>query len=170
MTTKRPMTKERLQRYANLVQEIDRQFEALEIMEEKLTSPKSSNLTGMPRSTASGSFDRMSMAIAKKEDMEQYVKALLQKERQEAQAIEEAVQLLEEPNERQVIRLRYVDGFTWTEVCRALFGRRKDYEERLDTFERRTYKIHGKALINLEAVTTPPEDERSEEAQDLPKI
>lgn len=170
MATKRPMTKERLQRYTNLVQEIDRQFEALEIMKEKLISPKTSNLTGMPKSAASGSFDRMSMAIAKKEDIEENIKALLRKERQEAQAIEEAVQLLEEPNERQVIRLRYVDGFTWTEVCRALFGRRKDYEERLDTFERRTYKIHGKALINLEAITALPEDERSEEAKSLPKI
>lgn len=73
------------------------------------------------------------------------------------------MQLLEEPNERQVIRLRYIDGFTWTDVCRGLFGRRKDYEERLDTFERRTYKIHGKALENLEEATTPPEQRSREE-------
>lgn len=65
MTDKRPMTKERLQRYTRLVQEIDRQFDALEIMEEKLTSPKSSNLTGMPKS-GNSSFDRMAMAIGKR--------------------------------------------------------------------------------------------------------
>ena len=169
MTDKRPMTQDRLQRYANLLQEIDNQIERLEIMEEKLGSPASSNLTGMPKS-GSSCFDRMAMAIAKKDELEQRIKRLIQKERQEAKEIEETVELLEDMNEKDVILMRYVDGLQWTEICDALFRKEKDYNKRIDTFMRKTFKIHTKALKKLEAATTSPEEQRSEEEQDLPKI
>ena len=160
MIDKRPTTQDRLQRYANLVQEIDNQIERLEIMEEKLGSPASSNLTGMPKS-GSGCFDRMAMAIARKEELEQQIKRLISKERAEAQEIKEAMDLLENLNEKDVILMRYVDGLPWTEICEALFDRQKDYQKRADTFLRKTFKIHKKALENLEAATTPPEDQEN---------
>ncbi len=169
MEHKRPMTKDRLQSYGRLSQEIDNQIERLAIMEERITSPKSSNLTGMPRS-GNSCLDRMAIAMAKKEELEQLIKHLIEKEKAEAKEIGEAAELLENLNERNVILMRYIDGLSWNEISEALFSRQKDYNKREDTFLRRTFKIHGSALEKLEAATTPPEEQRSEEEQDLPKI
>jgi len=85
----------------------------------------------------------------------------LAKECKEIKELEEGVQLLEEPNERQVIRMRYFDGLTWLEICEALFGKKKDYSERAETYERRTYKIHGTALVHIQQATTPSKQEKA---------
>lgn len=168
MKNKEPMTKERLRRYTNLIREIDNQIERLELMEEKLTAPASPKLDGMPRTGAS-TFDRMALEIAKKEELERGIKRLIQKERDEAADIQEAVKLLRNPDERQVILMRYIDGLQWPEICEALFGQEKDFEERADVLMRKTFRIHGRALANLEKATTPPEEQRSEEERDLLK-
>lgn len=157
--SKEPITKERLKRYIRIRQEVENQLERLERMEATLCSPSSTNLSGMPH----GSFavDRMAIAVSRKIELEETIKAGLEKECQEVKELEEGVQLLEEPNERQVIRMRYFDGLTWLEICEALFGKKKDYSERAETYERRTYKIHGTALVHIQQATTPPKQEKA---------
>lgn len=56
------------------------------------------------------------------------------------------------PSERAVIRLRYFDRADWESTCGVLFGDRRDYVDRVDAYQNRTYKIHGRALLNLAAV------------------
>ncbi|MGI1659405.1 MAG: hypothetical protein ACRKFN_10535 [Desulfitobacterium sp.] len=162
MKNRRPITKERLQDYANLIREIDNQIERLELMEEKMTAPASPKLDGMPRS-GSSTFDRMTLELAKKEELEKGIKRLIQKERDEAADIQEATKLLKKADERQVILLRYIDGLQWPEICEALYGQEKDYEERAEALMRKTFRVHGFALKNMEAATTPPEDQEAGE-------
>lgn len=163
MKNRRPITKERLQSYASLIREIDNQIERLELMEEKMTAPISPRLDGMPRS-GSSTFDRMTMELARKEELEKGIKRLIQKERDEAADIQEATKLLKKADERQVILLRYVDGLQWPEICEALYGQEKDYEERAEALMKKTFRVHGFALKNIEAATTPPEDQEAGEA------
>ena len=157
---KEPITKERLKRYIRIRQEVENQLDRLERMELTLYSPSSSNMDGMPRS-GSAAVDRMAIAVSRKIELEEIIKTGLVKECKEIKELEEGVQLLEEPNERQVIRLRYFDGLTWLEICEALFGKKKDYSERAETYERRTYKIHGTALVHIQQLTTPPRKEKA---------
>ncbi|MGH2251816.1 sigma factor-like helix-turn-helix DNA-binding protein [Enterococcus faecalis] len=45
---------------------------------------------------------------------------------------------MENQKERELLRYRYIDGMTWTEIADAL-----------DTTERNVYFIHGRALRHL---------------------
>ena len=73
-------------------------------------------------------------------------------EKQERNAIEGLILQLSDPDERAVIRLRYFDRADWESTCGVLFGDRRDYVDRVDAYQNRTYKIHGRALLNLAAV------------------
>ena len=73
-------------------------------------------------------------------------------EKKERNAIEGLILQLSDPDERAVIRLRYFDRADWESTCGVLFGDRRDYVDRVDAYQNRTYKIHGRALLNLAAV------------------
>ena len=73
-------------------------------------------------------------------------------EREERAALEAMIRQVENPDERAVLRLRYFDRADWDGICAVLFSDRQDYLERIDSYQNRTYKIHGRALLNLAAV------------------
>ena len=50
----------------------------------------------------------------------------------------ERLDMMEKQEEREVLRLRYVDGKTWEEIARHI-----------GTVERNVYYIHGRALLNF---------------------
>ena len=58
--------------------------------------------------------------------------------------VEQAVGSLENPAERLVLRMRYMDGLEWASICAHLAG--KGYSER------KVYRLHGSALRNLKEV------------------
>lgn len=53
------------------------------------------------------------------------------------------------PDQRAVLRVRYLDLEGWTGVTEVLFGARDDFEDRQESYLRRVHKIHGKALAAL---------------------
>ena len=54
----------------------------------------------------------------------------------------ERLDMMEKQEEREVLRLRYVDGKTWEEIARHV-----------GTVERNVYYIHGRALLNFPVPT-----------------
>ena len=56
--------------------------------------------------------------------------------------ISEAIELLEDATEKQVLRLRYLQGYEWRKVADAI-----------GYAERQTYKIHGEALAHFNIPT-----------------
>ena len=52
-------------------------------------------------------------------------------------------------DERAVLRLRYFDRADWDGICAVLFSDRQDYLERIDSYQNRTYKAHGRALLRM---------------------
>ena len=52
--------------------------------------------------------------------------------------IEDMIESLEEPEQKTVIKLRYVYGYAWSEIAISM-----------ETSERTVYYVHGKALANL---------------------
>ena len=53
------------------------------------------------------------------------------------------------PIETLVMNLRYRYGNEWEDVCRAIFGRRSDYDVEIDRYMNMMYKAHGRALLAL---------------------
>lgn len=140
--------KERLGRYVDLLQEIDNQKKRLDIMEETYGTPASPNLSGMPKPKGSVS-DPVGGAVSKKLDLEEKIKEKEVQEEIEREAIERIIEHLKTANERAVIRLKYFDRLEWSDVTFLLFGDRADYIEKVDIYQDRTYKIHGRALWKM---------------------
>lgn len=140
--------KERLGRYTNLLREIDNQYERLGRMEISMAAPPGSDMTGMPRGSGAPS-DRTGMMVQRKIELEEQIKERLAEERAERTAIEAMIRQVENPDERAVLRLRYFDRADWDGICAVLFSDRKDYLERIESYQNRTYKAHGRALLRM---------------------
>ena len=140
------MTKERLASYVSLRLEVENQLERLARMknDEKIPAIRSgdeSKRTG----TAGG---RMERAIIRRMEDEERVLPQIEAAQEEMEAIESAISALPDPMEREVLRLRYIDGeyyrlMPWKDVSLRLFGGDDD-KHILATF-----RLHGKALQTL---------------------
>lgn len=122
--------KERLRRYAKLFSEID-------IIERRLDA-----ITG-----DSGFFYRRL-----RNDISERLRRLRDDEAAEYEALTGMIDELPCSEQRQVIMTRYFDGKTWAEVSEVIFGRRPDFDEKAESYQRRVYRIHGDALANLNRI------------------
>lgn len=148
--------KARLRRYTDMLRDIDNQAERLDRMEAAINSPPGPNLSGMPRQKV-GATDRVSAAVVRKLELEDDIAQAIEAERKESAAIEAMIAQLSDPDERAVIRLRYFDRALWDEITSVLFGGKTDYIERLESYQNRTYKLHGRALLELAAILAKSE-------------
>ena len=140
--------KERLGEYTRLLREIDNQYERLGLMEMTMAAPPGSSMTGMPRGSGTPS-DRTGLTVMRKMELEEQIKERLAEEREERAALEAMIRQVENPDERAVLRLRYFDRADWDGICAVLFSDRQDYLERIDSYQNRTYKAHGRALLRM---------------------
>ena len=124
--------KQRLQRYTELLEEIDNQSERLMRLESSMTAPRSLNMDGMPRGTGTGDpvLAIVSQHLALKE---KYLQLLGELSRAQSE-IEDLINVLP-PRDRVLMRLRYIQGLQWEEVCLAV-----GYSWR------QTHRTHSKAL------------------------
>ena len=160
ITTKK--IKERLRKYTNLLREISNQLERLSLMETAEGIMPKPNLSGMPRPQG-GISNPTAAAAERKTDLEKKIKRKEAEEKTERLAIESMTERLANPDERLVIQLKYIDGASWPSITFALFGCSVDYLEKLEAYQRRTYRIHGRALINLAKIDAGISD--SDQAQ-----
>ena len=140
--------KERLGEYTRLLREIDNQYERLGLMEMTMAAPPGLSMTGMPRGSGTPS-DRTGLMVMRKMELEEQIKETIAEEQKERASIEALIQRVKHPDERAVLRLRYFDRADWDGICAALYGDRQDYLDRLDSYQNRTYKAHGRALLRL---------------------
>lgn len=140
--------REMLDDYVIAEEDIDREIERLEYLTSKMTGISAQVLNGMPRSS-SMSTDRMADMLGRKEELEASIRASVEKQAQKRKEIEEIVRHLKNTEERAVIRLRYLDRTEWDEVLEIMFGGKRDFQDRFETYRRRMYRVHGTALINM---------------------
>lgn len=149
--SEKPITqriKDRLAAYTAMLRDIDNQLERLDRMEMTMASPPGPDLTGMPRGSGTPS-DRTGMMVLRKMELEEQIEERLAEEREERAALEAMIRQVENPDERAVLRLRYFDRADWDGICAVLFSDRQDYLERIDSYQNRTYKAHGRALLRM---------------------
>ena len=149
--SEKPITqriKDRLAAYTAMLRDIDNQLERLDRMEMTMASPPGPDLTGMPRGSGTPT-DRTGMMVLRKMELEEQIKERLAEEREERAALEAMIRQVENPDERAVLRLRYFDRADWDGICAVLFSDRQDYLKRIDSYQNRTYKAHGRALLRM---------------------
>lgn len=89
------------------------------------------------------------------------LRKLREREEEEHRALAEIINALPTPEQRQVLFARYVDGHAWCGVARLLFGRKPDFWDKMDSYERRVYRIHGEALANANRIEEGEAKEKS---------
>lgn len=138
-----PVTKERLARYISLKKENENRLERLARMKSNAEMPAQRDPDGSKHTGSSG--ERMAQAIEAYMEYEEQIRPLVEANRREMAEIEAAVAALPDPLEREVLRLRYMDGenmrlLSWKEVAYKLFG------ECDESSQKRARRIHEKAV------------------------
>lgn len=141
-----PMTKERLEKYISLRMEVDNQLDRLARMrnEEKIPAV----VMGGESKRTGTTKDRLERAVLRRMEYEERVIPQIEASQAEMEAIEDAIDALEDPLQRDVLRCRYIDGnyhrhTKWREVARIVLG--DDDENR----QRMVFRIHEKAMQNI---------------------
>lgn len=151
MEEKEPITKatkNRLREYTALLREIDNQRERLERHIISM-GPSSPNLTGMPSSHGGQPQSKVARDVEKKIELEEQIAELVAQERAERKKLEQLIRKIKSPDERAVLRMRYFDREEWQDITHSLFRKAKDYKGNFQNYQRKTYKIHGAALVSL---------------------
>lgn len=130
------MTKEELKTYRSITLERDRLLIMIEELEAQMRSPKSQRLDGMPHGGSAPGSVVESLVVRHTELLDRYHQKVAELTAA-AGEIETAIEVLE-PRERTLIRLHYIQGLTWEEVCVAMA-----YSWR------QVHRIHAKALETL---------------------
>lgn len=146
-----PITKERLKKYPELKMEIENHLERLARMKSNEIMPAMKEGDGSQHTPSAS--DRMANAIIKCMDYTERSAERINGILREMEIIETAIESLPDPMEREVLRLRYIDGrFSrprpWQEVSLRLYG---DNDEKSMTA---TFRAHGRALQSIEKVTS----------------
>ena len=141
-----PVTKERLSRYISLKQENENRLERLARMKSAAEMPAQRDPDGAKHTGSSG--ERMARAIEAYMEYEEQIGPLVEANRREMAEIEAAVAALPDPLEREVLRLRYLDGenvqsLSWKEVAYKLLGKANE------AAQKKARRIHAKAIESL---------------------
>ena len=146
MSEPQPMTKQRLSSYVSLRTENDNRLERLIRLKNEAEIPAIRQ--GDESKRGPGGSGRMERAIIRAMEYEEKIQPLIEANRSEMAAIESAVDALDDPMEREILRLRYIDGdgykpMPWKDVALHLFG---DNDER---HLLAAYRLHGRALVSI---------------------
>ena len=104
-------TKKQLMRYSRLKKENENRAETLARMKAAAQFTPSVEPDGSQHTSGDG--QRMARAVENYLEYEEQMRPLMEKNRAEMLRIEQAVDALPDPLEREVLRLRYLDGDAW---------------------------------------------------------
>lgn len=144
--------KERLRDYRSMNKEIENQIERLERMEMKISSIGSPVLSDMPKSPSTV-YDRMASSVARKVDFENEIKELIAERDSERRSLESLIRQLKKPDERAVIRMRYLDIEDWEDILMMIFGGQRDFNDKYDNYKQRMFRLHSAAISNMAALS-----------------
>lgn len=137
-----------LKDFTNLRDRIDKKEKRLACLELSMGAPSTPNLTGMPGGGGDGS-SKIERNYIKKEEIEEQLRDMYAEENRRREEIEDMFERIEDPAQQSVVEMRYIDEAQWGDVCVALFGNEPDYDERERHYHKKTFKIHGAALLTL---------------------
>lgn len=109
------MTKEELKEYIETKREIEIIEEKIECLEGKKTSIKSQIITDMPRGEAEQ--DRLGQLLIQIEELIDSYNEKQNKLLKQQLEIEICIDKLEDSIDRNIMRLRYLEGYTWEKMC-----------------------------------------------------
>lgn len=147
-------TANNLRNYLDTIKRLDDSItsttQRLEMIREKVESPPSQAMDGLPHGRPA-SPDRIGEAVAKAERLEQRVQKLEAERQNMLDALEEAILLapIRKTLSQRVLCLRYVDGFQWSDVLFEVYGDRVDFLLREESYRREVFRQARNGLEDL---------------------
>lgn len=137
------MTKEELKRYNVYKLEIRSIEDSILELKTELENVSSKPITDDLINHNAFLTDRQSDLVLKKIALEDKLMTLRARLIETHEQIEGAIESLQEPIERTVLRMRYINGMKWEEICVSI-----DYEWA------QMHRIHNEALKNISKIKT----------------
>ena len=129
--------------YRALMLEVRQLRSCLAALESSLDAIPAPRYSSTPRASHSRG-SAIEARVARLVEVQALYRSKLEQQLAQLQAVEEAIGSLENPAERLVMRLRYVEGRSWVNVCMLL--QPEGYSER------QVYRLHSFALSKLKEV------------------
>ena len=146
------MTKEKdfLRRYVKLKTKVENDMERLARAKSAEEFPSAKDEVDESKHHVTGT-DRMGNAIIRRLDLEDRLLPRIAANKKEMDEIEDLVECIDDPQESEVLRLRYLDGengrpMPWENVALGIY--RRDDEK----WVKSAHRLHGRALQSLRAV------------------
>lgn len=138
--------KQRLSRYIALRAETENRLERLARLKNAAEIPAMRTGDGSQHTGSSG--ERMARAVEAYIEYEEQIRPQIEANQLEMAAIRAMVEALQDPMEREVLRLRYLDGenvqsLSWKEVAYKLLGNADE------AAQKKARRIHAKAIESL---------------------
>ena len=152
-----------LEEYTNLQKRIDRTEKRLECLELTVGAPSTPSYSGTPGGSRDNS-SKVERDYIKIEELREKLGSMNAEENRRREEIESMIELMEKPNEQTVIEMHYLDGAKWWPICEALYADEPDYEENPKRYLKRTFKIHGSALLTLARIYAAPNEGENAES------
>lgn len=140
--------KEWLLRYSEINKSIDNLILRSEMLKDKAAAPSSINIDGMPHGKG-GHSDKIGSIIARCEELDAEARKQIAESMDIYREIDDTIKKIQGKGSadfRAVLQMKYLDLAEWNEVVFMLFGNKMDFSEREDSFTRRTFKLHSRAL------------------------
>ena len=109
------MVKEKLRSYGDRRHELRQLTRMLAELEARMTAPRAQVLTGMPGGSSKDP-DRLTDLVAQAEELRSRYHRCIEELTAAQLEVEKIIETLE-PREREIFRLRYIDGAKWEDIC-----------------------------------------------------
>ena len=130
------MTKEELRGYRDLKLEAEQIKDFIDRIEAEMYAPKTTRLDAIPGANPHGTGPTERLALKHAELLDRYKEKLVELRAGQLK-VEKAIEPLR-PEERRLLRYRYIEGLTWEEVA-----------VEMGYSWRQTHRIHAKALEHI---------------------
>lgn len=143
-----------LQSYRDLEREIDNQIERVEVIDQRINSVGSPNMSDMPKNP-SPAGDRLALMIAEKLDEEEKLRVMITEAKVRRDLLTEIVSCINGkagPDKKYVVLMKYIDCQGWDKITEALFGAADDFDDRRDAYTRRVFRLHKHALNDIDDI------------------
>lgn len=140
--------KEWLFQYREAERDIINQTGRLERLQVRIEGLGAMNITDDPRSP-SPVADRLGDLIDQKIELENQIEAIREGQKIARSRMEYVLSQIRDSYERMVIRERYQDCEDWEDIAYHMYGRKSDYADKTDSYQRRMFRKHGDALYDM---------------------
>lgn len=150
--------------FSEMMREIEITEERYITLKEKSVSVSAPIMEGMPHGTGTIT-DKTARYIVQLEEIGERLRRQHEEADKVYREIEAAINKIKGngwPDKRAVLRMQYLDLFTWSEIAEALYIKNENFYEKQDSYITRAFRVRDRALAELAALLPELEAEERE--------